>query len=320
MSNSDRIQQQLPYVLRETHFDFLGDRYEGKVRDSYRGRKCRYLVTSDRLSCFDRVVAYVPFKGQVLTELAVHWFRQTDHIVRNHLIESPDPNVMAVRDCTMLPVEVVVRAYLTGSAWRDYDAGKPISGVVLPEGLTKHGKLPEVIVTPSTKAATGSHDMPISESEIVGQNLVAKNIWEEARAKALALFDYGQKRAAERGLILVDTKYEFGMHEGGLILADEIHTLDSSRYWVNESYHERVRRGQEPIMLDKEPTRQWLLDQGYQGDGPIPHFSDEHLALISEHYIQAFEWITGEKFVPFEGDPLPRIAGNLREFEEAFGA
>ncbi len=317
MDREALIQQQLANALRSTNFDFLKDRYEGKVRDNYRGKKYRYIVTTDRLSCFDKVVACIPFKGQVLNQLAVHWFKETADIVANHFVDSPDPNVMVVKECEILPVEVVVRSYLAGSAWRDYESKGKVSGVKLPDGLKRHEKLPEVIMTPSTKAERGEHDMPISEAELLAANLVTPAQWDEIKEKAFALFTFGEKKAEEQGLLFVDTKYEFGMHDGKIVLADEIHTLDSSRYWVEKSYGELFEAGESPVMLDKEPTRQWLLDQGYQGDGPIPHFTEEHLSQISEHYIQAFQWISGLDFNPVAGDPLPRIANNIRELEDS---
>lgn len=314
-SRKDIIQKQLQYVIRETDFDFLGEKYSGKVRDNYASSSCRYLVTTDRLSCFDKVVACIPYKGQVLNQLALYWFRQTTDIIRNHLIESPDPNVMAVQDCKILPVEIVLRSYLAGSAWRDYESGKDVSGITLPKGLQRYEKLPETILTPSTKAEKGQHDLPISEEEVLSSGLVNKENWAKVKSTALRLFEYGQSMAKKQGLLLVDTKYEFGLVDGEIILADEVHTLDSSRYWVEESYQEKFEAGESPVMLDKEPTRQWLLDQGYMGDGPIPEFTQEHLAMISEHYIQAYEWITGGTFEPVVADPIPRISNNLREFD-----
>jgi phosphoribosylaminoimidazole-succinocarboxamide synthase len=311
LSDSD-ISTQLPFVLAETHFDFLGERYEGKVRDTYRRGDERILITTDRLSCFDRVVTSVPFKGQVLNELAIHWFKLTEHIVRNHILDVPDPNVMRVRNCAILPVEVVVRGYLAGSAWRDYAAGRPVSGVSFPPGLRFGDRLPEPTLTPSTKAPRGEHDEPVSEAEIVARGIVDRRLWDEVRETALSLFALGQAESAQRGLALVDTKYEFGLVEGRLVLADEIHTLDSSRYWVEATLHERLARGEDPEMLDKEPTRQWLLKQGFKGDGPIPVFTPEHRSAIARHYIDCFERITGLAFVGKTGPVLPRIEAALR--------
>ena len=314
MLSDAELRAQLPYVLTDTNFDFLGQRYEGKVRDNYSHGEIRFLVTSDRLSCFDVVVTTIPFKGQVLNELAWRWFKQTADIIPNHVVDVPDPNVMVVRSCEILPVEVIVRAYLTGSAWRDYQEGQEISGIKLPPGLRASEQLPEVIITPSTKAARGSHDEPISEAEIVKRGLVAPKTWQQVRESALALFKKGSEGAAKQGLILVDTKYEFGIRGGRLILADEIHTLDSSRYWIASSYRQRFEAGAAPEMLDKEPMRQWLLSQGYKGSGEIPVFTAEHRVAIARHYLDSFEKISG---VTFEGQvgPIPsRIEQNLRNY------
>lgn len=301
MITRTEILKQLPNVLEATHFDHLGERYEGKVRDSYTRGEQRVLITTDRLSCFDRVVTTIPFKGQVLNQLALKWFARTQDIVQNHLIDTPHPNVMVVKNCRILPIEVVVRGYLAGSAWRDYSAGRDISGVKLPPGMRSAQRLETPLLTPATKAEHGAHDTPISESEIITKGIVDRDIWAEVREAALSLFALGQRAVAERGLILVDTKYEFGIYQGGLVLADEIHTLDSSRFWKAGTYNERFARGESPEMLDKEPTRQWLLQQGFQGDGAIPHFSDEHRVQIAEHYIGSYEQILGEEFVAAGG-------------------
>ncbi len=312
MRNRDLYTAQLPLVLSRTEFPFLSERYEGKVRDTYAFGRSRILVATDRLSCFDRVVTTIPFKGQVLSQLATTWFRKIEHIVSHHLEEVLDPNVVLVKDCAILPVEVVVRGYLTGSAYRDYAAGRGISGVQLPPGLTEYQKLPSVLITPSTKAARGEHDLPIGEAEIVSQGIVPARVWAEVREKALALFAFGQQEAAQQGLMLVDTKYEFGLCEGKVTLADEIHTLDSSRYWIEKSYRERISRGEAPEMLDKEPVRQWLLTKGFKGDGTIPEFTDEYRISLTDHYVRSFEHITGTPFVPVPGDTAARIEKILR--------
>lgn len=307
MVTDREIFEQLPFVLAATRLDRLGERYEGKVRDNYVSGEVRYLVTTDRLSCFDRVVTTIPFKGQVLTDLAGYWFDRSSDIVQNHLIDIPDPNVMVVKNCKILPIEVVVRGYLTGSAWRDYEAGRPVSGIALPAGLQPSEKLPSVIVTPSTKAEKGAHDRPISEDDIVGSGLVSARLWQELREIALALFARGTEEAAKRGLILVDTKYEFGMFGSKLILADEIHTIDSSRYWKQSTYSERFQRRETPEMLDKEPVRQWLLSKGFTGDGRVPEFTDQHRIEISRHYVNSLELITGRSFEGKMGSEAARI-------------
>ena len=314
MLSNETLVKQLPYVLTSTDLPFLGEKYVGKVRDNYSRGSVRCLITTDRLSCFDVVVTAIPFKGQVLNQLAANWFEKTEHIIPNHLIDVPDPMVMVVRNCAILPLEVVVRGYLAGSAWRDYQAGKAISGVNLPPGMRPSQKLAEPILTPSTKAEKGSHDRPISEAEILQSGIVEKKIWEQIRLVALELFRFGQHEAARHGLILVDTKYEFGVAEGRLYLVDEIHTLDSSRYWVAESYPAHFEAGSAPEMLDKEPTRQWLLQQGYCGDGPIPEFTPDHRVAIARHYIGSYERISGQAFQAMPGDVSARIEQRMKQY------
>jgi phosphoribosylaminoimidazole-succinocarboxamide synthase len=213
----------------------------------------------------------------------------------------------------VLPVEVVVRQFIAGSAWRDYAEGKPVSGVKLPPGIQPHQRLPKPIITPSTKAAAGSHDQPISETEILERGLVSEALWREICDVSLRLFAAGSEEVSKRGLLLVDTKYEFGVVDGVLTLVDEIHTLDSSRYWKEATYTERFERGVVPEMLDKEPTRQWLLEQGFKGDGEIPMFSDEHRVSIARHYISSFELISGKEFAGTPGPVAGRIEKSLRD-------
>ena len=314
MINQADLHRQLEFVLTDTDFSFLGARYAGKVRENYSAGDRRYLITSDRLSCFDVVVTSIPFKGQVLNQLAAFWFNKTSSIIPNHIIDIPDPNVMVVRSCKVLPVEVVVRGHLAGSAWRDYTAGRAVSGIQLPPGLANFSKLPEPLLTPSTKAAHGDHDTPISEAEIVSSGLVDKNLWAQVHETALALFAAGQAEAARHGLILADTKYEFGTVDGKLILVDEIHTLDSSRYWIESSFSQRTAAGSSPEMLDKEPTRQWLLEKGFNGNGPIPEFTPEHRVQIAQHYTGSYERITGLPFAGEVGPVRERIEARLREY------
>lgn len=308
------ISSQIENVLIDTDLSFAGSRYAGKVRDSYVNKDVRFLITTDRLSCFDAVVTAVPFKGQVLTALAAEWFERVSDIVDHHLLDVPDPNVMVGRNCEVLPVEVVVRGYITGSAWRDYSAGRAVSGITLPAGLRQSEQLPEPVLTPSTKAEQGEHDEPISEAEIIKRQIVPENLWQEIREVALALFKRGQEHAGRQGLILVDTKYEFGLYNNRLMLVDEIHTLDSSRYWIKENYEEKFKLGESPAMLDKEPVRQWLLSQGYSGDGEIPHFSNEYRSELALHYIRSFEQITGKNFEPVPGPAEGRIEKNVRAY------
>ncbi len=302
---AEQIRAQLKYTLDQSNFPFLGPAYIGKVRDCYAHDGLRVLVTSDRLSCFDRVVTSVPFKGQVLNAIANYWFSLTSDVITNHIVDTPHPNVMIVKNCEILPVEVVLRAYIAGGGWREYEATGEVSGVKLPSGMKQCQALPAVTITPSIKAPKGTHDEPISEAEVVKRGLVPGKLWDEVRERALALFEIGARESAKRGLILVDTKYEFGLHQGKLILADEIHTLDSSRYWRADSYPSRMERGEMPVMLDKEPIRQWLIGQGFKGDGPIPSFSDDYRVSLAKHYLDSAELIIGH--------PLSVEVGNVAE-------
>lgn len=301
-------------LVEATDFQGIGTRSVGKVRESYQKDGRRILVTTDRLSCFDVVLTTIPFKGQVLNQLAQFWFERTSDIVPNHIVAMPDPNVMVARNCEVLPVEVVVRGYLAGSAWRDYQAGRPVSGVTFPSGMRAYQKLEQPILTPSTKAEHGEHDEPISCEEIVRRGIVAEDLWQQVSRVALELFARGEETAARNGLILADTKYEFGTLNGDLVLVDEIHTLDSSRYWIADSYQTRLDAGEIPVMLDKEPVRQWLLARGYKGEGIPPEFTEEHRLAIASDYIYSYELITGELFQAAAGDPLKRIDRALDAF------
>lgn len=282
--------------------------YRGKVRDVVAGGAALLLVASDRISAFDRVVSTVPFKGEVLSRISAWWFDRCSDVLPNHLLPGGDPVSLGVgratlaRKAEMLSVEVVVRGYLAGSAWRDYSAGKKISGIALPRGLARNERFPVPLVTPTTKEA-GTHDEPISEAEIVGSGLVPGELWRELRAAALALFRRGQELAAQSGLILADTKYEFGLCDGRLILADELHSPDSSRYWSSGSYERLFQSGDDQRELDKEPFRRWLADRGFSGSGPVPAIPDSVRAETAWRYIQAYEAITGDKFVSIGLDP-----------------
>ncbi|RMG18663.1 MAG: phosphoribosylaminoimidazolesuccinocarboxamide synthase [Deltaproteobacteria bacterium] len=313
MSDGTPFLQQLPHCLESTHFDALGEVMRGKVRDVYRQEERLIMVTTDRLSAFDQVLTTIPFKGEALTRMAVYWFRQTEDIIENHLIDTPDPNVMVVRACKPVPIEIVVRGYLTGSLWRDYQAGRveEAYGLSLPAGLRKDQRFETPLITPTTKAERGEHDRPIRREEILRTNLVPEAVYESCERAALALFARGQEIAAERGLILVDTKYEFGLADGRVVLMDEIHTSDSSRYWIADTYEERFEAGEDPQMLDKENIRQWLLQRGYQGDGTPPPIPDEVRADLAETYVAAFERITGQRFPLTVGPVEPRIRKNL---------
>ncbi|MCL4135720.1 UNVERIFIED_CONTAM: hypothetical protein GTU68_056820 [Idotea baltica] len=317
MSKED-IKAQLNHTLSEIDVPVLGTKIAGKVRDSYVLGNKRVLVTSDRLSAFDKILTTLPFKGQVLNAMAIHWFESTKHIIDNHLISSPHPNVLIGTQLEIIPIEVVVRGYLAGSAWRDYQAGKAVSGVSLPKGLRKSQKFETPILTPSTKAEQGEHDEPISEKEIASRGIVSESLWSEISAKAIELFNFGSAEAAKRGLILVDTKYEMGLRtepDGSktLVLADEIHTADSSRYWLQESYQSRFEAGEDPEMLDKEFIRRWLIAEGYMGDGQPPEFSDDFRIEAAERYIEVCELITGKPFIATPGEAKPAIESVLQK-------
>ena len=296
----------------------LPDRRDGKVRVSYRLEDGnRLFVTTDRLSAFDRVIAGVPYKGQVLNELAAWWFAQTDDIVPNHLISVPDPNVLIARNASPLPVEVVVRGYITGvtstSLWQQYaDGARTIYGHHFHDGLRKNTALPHALVTPTTKAENGGHDEPLTVADVISRRLVEPNLWGETVEAALRLFQRGQQVAASAGLILADTKYEFGLDDDGrLMLIDEMHTPDSSRYWIADTHEARLADGKEPESLDKEVVRRALLATGYRGEGPPPALPDEVWQETSTRYIDAYERLTGTTFQPGAYPVGPRILEHL---------
>jgi phosphoribosylaminoimidazole-succinocarboxamide synthase len=310
-------------VLDDATIPELPNHYRGKVRDNYDlpdGR--RIIIATDRLSAFDRAIAAIPFKGEVLTQTARFWFDRTADLCPNHVIGYPDPNVLVCRRLDILPVEVVVRDYLAGttatSVWSMYKAGRrDIYGITFPEGLRENQKLPQTVITPTTKAKDGEHDEPITAAEIVERGLLTDALWREVSGKAMALFARGRDIAAERGLILVDTKYEFGLdHDGGIVLADEIHTPDSSRYWFAASYPERFASGQPPESFDKDFLRRWVAARVDPYRDPIPPIPPEVIVETARVYISAFETITGQCFaVPDPGVPvLGRIRANLRPY------
>jgi phosphoribosylaminoimidazole-succinocarboxamide synthase len=276
-------------------------------------------VATDRISAFDRVIGTLPFKGQLLTSMAAFWFEKTKSVAPNHVISMPDPNVMECVECAQLPVEMVVRAYVTGvtstSIWTHYAAGKrEFCGHKLPDGMKKNQKLPQPILTPSTKAEKGGHDVSASREEILKLTNMPAAQFDEAARMAMALFEEGQKHAAKQGLILVDTKYEFGTRpDGTIVVIDEIHTPDSSRYWFGSSYAPRFARGEEPESFDKEYVRRWLAAQGYKGDGDPPTLPDEIRIEATARYIEAWERILGREFQPNLDDPNARMKKNLIE-------
>ena len=308
------IKSQLDLTLEKFEHDSLGEHYKGKVRNNFYHDDKIIMVTSDRVSAFDHVLGTIPFKGQILTEIANFWFERTKHIAPNHIIESPDPQVLIAKKAKTLPVEVIVRNYITGSLWREYSSGiNGQYGFMLPEGLKKDQKFSEVILTPSTKAEYGLHDEPISREEII-KDLVDEKIYKKAEEYALQLFDEGKKWADQQGLILVDTKYEFGIVDDELIVIDEIHTPDSSRFWVKSEYEERFAAGESQKMLDKENIRQWLIDQGFSGEGTPPKLSDEIRISLAEHYMELYKVLLGKEFIPELGDVEERVVRNLNKY------
>jgi len=319
MANIDEslLRAQLGKTLDETNFPQLGDKYEGKVRDCYTKDGRRTLIVSDRLSAFDVVLGTIPFKGQVLNQMAAHWFELTKGLVPNHVISVPDPTVMVAVECKLLPVEFVMRAYITGvtstSIWTHYKNGaRTFCGHELPEGMKKNQKLPKALLTPSTKAEKGDHDKSVSRAEILEMGALSAADFDAAAEMCARLFAFGQQEAAKRGLILVDTKYEIGRKpDGTLCFIDEIHTPDSSRYWYADDYQARFDKGEEPRGLDKEYVRRTLAEQGYKGDGPPPKLTDEVRIEAARRYIQVCELVTGKPFVPNAEEPLGRIKRNL---------
>lgn len=313
------LEAALDDTLGSTSFHEIGEKYEGKVRDNYTRGDRRFIVVTDRISAFDRVLGTIPFKGQVLNRVATYWFDKTRGIAPNHVIRVPDPNVLECVQCEPLLVEMVMRGYLAGttstSIWVHYQKGaRRFCGHDLPEGMTKNQKLPEPLLTPATKAPIGEHDQSVSREEILAAGKVSAADFDLAASYARALFAEGQRLAGSRGLIMADTKYELGKTpDGRVILIDEIHTPDSSRYWVAASYDERVAKGLEPEGLDKDYVRRWLLDQGYTGDGAPPALTDEVRIEAARRYIDACERITGEHFVPDTRPPAARILENLSD-------
>jgi phosphoribosylaminoimidazole-succinocarboxamide synthase len=303
----------------------LPDRRDGKVRVSFAlGDRRRLFVTTDRLSAFDRIIAGVPYKGQVLNQLSAWWFDRTADVEANHLVAVPDPNVLVATATTPLPVEVVVRGYITGvtstSLWRPYERGaRHLYGHELPDGLSKNDRLPEPLVTPTTKPPAGwdRHDEPVSVAEVTERGLVDPVTWDQVVAAARELFARGQALAEEVGLILVDTKYEFGLTgDGQLLLIDELHTPDSSRFWMLDSYAARMAAGEEPESLDKEVVRRALADAGFRGDGEVPDLDPTVWTATTTRYLDAFQRLTGLTFVPGDYPVEARIAARLDEITE----
>lgn len=324
MISAEIIASQIPHVLRGTDFSNLGEKYAGKVRDNYTKGDRRILITTDKLSAFDRIIAHIPFKGQVLNQLTKFWFELTKDICPNYVEEYPDPNVIVGKECEPLKVEMVIRGYITGStttsAWYNYQQGdRVICGNELPDGLKKNQKLPEPIITPTTKADYGRHDKNITPEEIVAAGLLTREEWDQLAAYTRALYAKGVEIAAAQGVILVDTKYEFGRikegdRAGEIVLIDEIHTPDSSRFWITKTYEDKLAAGEEPDNINKEFLRLWLANQGFIGEGEVPEIPSEVIVQTAEKYIQAYELITGREFTAQSGNVLSRIQENLLSY------
>ncbi len=308
----------LATTLEETDFKGLGSKYVGKVRDVYSQGDKSILIATDRQSAFDIAWCAIPLKGQTLNQISAWWFDQIKDLVPTHVVATPDPNAMVVKRLDMLKVEIVVRAYLTGStgtsAWVNYSKGvRDFCGNKLPDGMIKNQKFNETIITPTTK---GEHDELIDPKGIIERGLATEKQWAEISEKALAVFKRGQELALKRGLILVDTKYEMGLDENGVVtMADEVHTPDSSRYWLAASYDKRMAEGKEPESLDKEFFRLWLRDQGFDYGKPKPEITDDVRVMLASKYIQLYEKITGDSFkIPSDPDVKGRIEKNLKPF------
>jgi len=319
METLERIAQLIPFALQSADLPLAG-KQSGKVREWYLLDETRRLViTTDRLSAFDRILACVPYKGQVLNQLSAWWFSQTADILPNHLQSLPDPNAAVVVSARPFPVEVIVRGFITGvtstALWYRYSTGeREIYGYRFPEGLRKNEPLPEPIITPTTKGGAGEHDERLTCGEVVEKGYLDAATWEEVMTAALAVFKHGQEIARRNGLILVDTKYEFGRSpDGKVILIDEVHTPDSSRFWLAESYEERLRRGEEPENYDKEFIRLEYAGRGYRGEGGAPEMPAELWARAGQRYISVYEKLTGQSFVPGAYPARERLLNNLKK-------
>jgi phosphoribosylaminoimidazole-succinocarboxamide synthase len=314
------LEENIKNCLNDTLFLNLPNRRQGKVRDIYDLGDKLVIITTDRLSAFDRVLALIPFKGQVLNLVSNFWFKNTTDIIKNAVIEMPDPNVLIMEKCKVIPVEVIVRGYLTGSTdtsvWMQYSKGiRNICGNILPDGMKKNQKFEKPILTPTTKSEY--HDKNITPDEIVSSGLVEKDIWEKIEKIAFALFDYGTKIAEKNGLILVDTKYEFGINsKGEILLIDELHTPDSSRFWIKKTYEQRISENKEPENIDKEFLRLWFKEHcDPYNDKVLPEAPKELVIELSSRYITLYEMITGKGFIFDDIIPIKdRLICNLRKY------
>ncbi|MBI5123109.1 phosphoribosylaminoimidazolesuccinocarboxamide synthase [Candidatus Roizmanbacteria bacterium] len=314
------ILKSLPKVLKTVDLP-IGKKIQGKVRDIYFKDKKRILITTDRQSAFDVILGNIPFKGAVLNQLSAFWFKKTKYIVDNHLIEVPDPNVSVTKNCEPIQVEMIVRGYISGvtktSIWYSYEKGERlIYGLKFPDGLKKNQKLFKPILTPTTHPLVGAkgHDERLTREQIIAKKLVSEKLYKQMEKIALALFKYGTKLCLSKGLILVDTKYEFGLHNDKLTLIDEIHTPDSSRFWIAKTYKSRFEKGLEPENFDKEFLRLWYVKRGDRGDGPPPPMAKELVVAVAQRYIGVYEKLTGGKFKSFEYPIEERIKKNLSSY------
>lgn len=305
-------------ILKTVNLKGFGKKHQGKVRDYYIQKNNRIIITTDRQSAFDKILGLIPFKGQVLTGMSQFWFDKTKDIIQNHLISVPDPNVMLVRNCKVIPIEMVVRGYISGSTstsiWTAYAKGeRTIYGIKFKEGLRKNQKLKTPIITPTTKAEKG-HDEKLTEKEIIARKIVPKKLWRQMKKASLKLFQRGTRICARAGIVLVDTKYEFGLYNDKLMLIDEIHTPDSSRFWIKKTYKERFKEGLEPENFDKEFLRLWFKEKGYFGDGKPPKMPSSFIAKVSERYQAIYEKLTHKRFkVDVNKNISARIIANLKK-------
>ena len=314
MATKDPIAELLDKTLWQTELPGLPAPQRGKVRDIYDLGDRLLLVTTDRISAFDVVLGTIPCKGQVLCSIASHWFKKTADLVPNHIIDLPDPCAMLVKKLKPLQVEVVMRRYLTGSLWREYKSGnRNIYGLELPDGMRQDQRFEKPILTPTTKAEMGQHDLPLTPQEILEQGLVEPDLWREVQKAGLVLFTRGEEEARSRDLILVDTKYEFGLSGNQLVVMDEIHTPDSSRYWELSEYESRYEQGQTQHMLDKENIRQWLIERGFSGEGQPPELTEDIRVFLSKRYLELQKRLTGTEPQLPTGDPTKRLAENLKK-------
>lgn len=318
MIQSNKILAALPNALRTIDLPQLGKKHQGKVRDFYILKDKRVTITTDRQSAFDIILGTIPFKGAVLNQLAAFWFENTQEIVPNHMISVPDPNVLISHNCIPIPVEMVVRGFLSGvantSVWSAYEKGeRTIYGIPFPNGMHKNQKLPHPIITPTTHPEAGSnkHDERLTRDEIIKNNIVEKELYEQMEKVSLELFSFGQQWCEDHGLILVDTKYEFGIYNGKLMLIDEIHTPDSSRFWIANTYKERFNSGLEPENFDKEFIRLWYTKRVNPYKDKIPPMSKELIVQAAKRYIGAYEMLTGKNFEAFPYPIDERIKKNL---------